>query len=234
MGIETAILGAAAIGAGSSYMASSSASDSADASTAAANAAAQLQYKTSQQQLEFAKQQYSDWQSIFGDTQTHLKNYYNNLSSDTIASLGIQNIEKEYARSSQMLDTALAQRGMSNSGATAAGLTQLEQTRMLGRAEAQTNAPMQAAQQKVSFLSAGMGQLSSTQSGINNAYTQQMSVLGQQYTGNIGQANQYNTLAANAGANVGGSISSGINQYMMYNAMNNAGTTNAMKSWWQG
>lgn len=234
MGIETAILGAAAIGAGASYMSSSSASDSADASIAAADAAAQLQYKTSQQQLEFAKQQYNDWQSIFGDTQIHLKNYYNNLSSDTIASLGIQNIEKEYARSSQMLDTALAQRGMSNSGATAAGLTQLEQTRMLGRAEAQTNAPMLAAQQKVSFLSAGMGQLSSTQSSINNAYTQQMNVLGQQYSGNMNQASQYNTLAANAGANVGGSISSGINQYMMYNALNNASTTNAMKSWWQG
>ena len=234
MGIETAILGAAVIGAGSSYMASSSASDSADASTAAANAAAQLQYKTSQQQLEFAKQQYNDWQSIFGDTQTHLKNYYNNLSSDIIASLGIQNIEKEYARSSQMLDTALAQRGMSNSGATTAGLTQLEQTRMLGRAEVQTNAPMQAAQQKAGFLSAGMGQLTNTQSGISNAYTQQMNVLGQQYSGNMNQASQYNTLAANAGANVGGSISSGINQYMMYNALNNAGTTNAMKSWWQG
>lgn len=234
MGIETAILGAAAIGAGSSVMSAKSASKASKKATSSADAAAQLQYEASSEQLAFSKQQYEDWQNIFGPIQDNLSSYYKNLSSDTVASLGIQNIEKEYARSTQLLDQALAKRGITNSGATEAGLTQLEQTRMLGRAEVQTNAPMQAAQQKASFLSAGMGQLSNVQSGISNAYTQQMGVLGQQYTGNIGQANQYNTLAANAGANVGGSISSGINQYMMYNALNNASTTNAMKSWWQG
>ncbi len=224
MGIETAILGAAVIGAGSSYMAAESASDSADASTAAASAAAQLQYKTSQQQLEFQKQLHDEWQGIFGPIQDNLSSYYQNLSSDTIASLGIQNIEKQYVQSRQNLDTALAKRGITDSGATVSGLSQLESARMLGKAEVQTQAPMQAAQQKLGFLNAGLGIQGGINQGISSAYTNQMNVLGQQSTAQLAQANQYSSQAAQGYAGIGSSIGSGINSYMMYNALNPTST----------
>lgn len=211
----TAVIGGSAVlGAVSSADAADQAASSADAATASADAAAKLQYKASAEQLAFAKQQYSDWQSIFGDTSANLKNYYNSMSSDTVASLGLQNIEKEYARSSQLLDQALAKRGMTNSGATEAGLTQLEQTRMLGRAQVRTDAPNTVAQQQAGFLGLGLGQQAGLQQGINNAYSNQMNMYGQQYTNQMDLANQQNKLAYQSAAGVGSSISSGINTYM--------------------
>ena len=61
-----AIVGAAAIGAGTSYMSSKSASKSADKAYASADATSQLQYEASMEQLDFQKKQYEDWENIFG------------------------------------------------------------------------------------------------------------------------------------------------------------------------
>ena len=214
-----AVVGAAAIGAGTSYMSSSKASKQADSARQSADAAAALQYEASMEQLAFNKQQYEDWQSIFGPVQQNLASYYKNLSPDTVASLGLQNIEQEYTRSTQQLDQALAKRGITNSGATEAGLTQLEQTRMLGRAQVRNDAPNIVAQQQANFLNIGMGQQSQLQQGINNAYTNQMNVHGQAYANQMGLASQQNDLAYKAAAGVGSSISSGINTYMMGSAL---------------
>jgi len=217
-GIATAIVGSAVVGAVSSSNAASSASSASKAATASADAAAQLQYETSNAQLEFSKQQYDDWQSIFGPIQDNLSSYYKNLSSDTVASLGIQNIEKEYARSSQLLDQSLAKRGLSNSGATTQSMTQLESARMLGRAEVQANAPMVSAQQQQGFLSIGLGAQQQAAAGINSAYGNQISLLGQQAVNATSQANNYSNQAAAGYAGIGSSIGQGINTYMTYNA----------------
>lgn len=226
--VAAAIVGTAAVGAISSKSAASSASASADKATASADAAAQLQYQASSEQLAFSKQQYDDWQSIYGPIQDNLSSYYKNLSSDTVASLGIQNIEKEYARSTQLLDQALAKRGISNSGATTQGMTQLESARMLGRAEVQSNAPMVAAQAQQGFLSAGLGIQSQSIAGINSAYGNQINMLGNQANAATNQANMYSQQAAAGYAGIGSSVGQGINTYLTasayqsQNALNNA------------
>ena len=215
-----AIVGAAAIGAGTSYMSSKSASKSADKAYASADATSQLQYEASMEQLDFQKKQYEDWENIFGPIQDNLSSYYKNMSPDSIASLGIQNIEQSYIQSRQNLDTQLAKRGITNSGATAAGLTSLENTRMLGKAEVRTNAPQQVAQQQLGFLSAGLGLQPSLQQGISGAMSNQMNMFGQQATNQQGMANQYSNQAAQAYSGIGSSIGQGINSYMTYNALN--------------
>lgn len=215
-----AIIGAAAIGAGTSYMSSKSASKSADKAYASADATSQLQYEASMEQLDFQKKQYEDWENIFGPIQDNLSSYYKNMSPDSIASLGIQNIEQSYTQSRQNLDTQLAKRGITNSGATAAGLTQLESSRMLGKAEVRTNAPQQVAQQQLGFLSAGLGLQPSLQQGISGAMTNQMNMFGQQATNQQGMANQYSNQAAQAYSGIGSSIGQGVNSYMTYNALN--------------
>lgn len=215
-----AIIGAAAIGAGTSYMSSKSASKSADKAYASADATSQLQYEASMEQLDFQKKQYEDWENIFGPIQDNLSSYYKHMSPDSIASLGIQNIEQSYTQSRQNLDTQLAKRGITNSGATAAGLTSLENTRMLGKAEVRTNAPQQVAQQQLGFLSAGLGLQPSLQQGISGAMTNQMNMFGQQATNQQGMANQYSNQAAQAYSGIGSSIGQGINSYMTYNALN--------------
>ena len=216
--VAAAIVGSAAVGAIASTSAAKSASKSAAAATSSADAAAKLQYEASSEQLAFSKQQYDDWQNIYGPIQDNLSSYYKNLSSDTVASLGIQNIEKEYNRSSQLLEQTLAKRGITNSGATTQGITQLESARMLGRAEVQANAPMVAAQQQQGFLSIGLGVQQQATAGINSAYGNQISLLGQQAANSISQANNYSNQAAAGYAGIGSSVGQGINTYMTYNA----------------
>lgn len=216
--VAAAIVGSAAVGAVASTSAAKKSSKAAQSATASADAAAQLQYEASSEQLAFSKQQYDDWQSIYGPIQDNLSSYYKNLSSDTVASLGIQNIEKEYARSSQLLDQALAKRGITNSGATTQGITQLESARMLGRAEVQANAPMVAAQQKQGFLSVGLGAQQQATAGINSAYGNQINLLGQQASNATSQATNYSNQAAAGYAGIGSSVGQGINTYMTYSA----------------
>ena len=225
-----AIVGSAALGAATSYSSSKSASKSADKAYASADAASQLQYETSMAQLDFQKEQYADWENIFGPIQDNLSSYYKHLSADSVASLGIQNIEQSYTQSRQNLDTQLAKRGITNSGATAAGLTSLENTRMLGKAEVRSTAEQTVAQQQLGFLGAGLGLESGLQQGVSNAYSNQANILGQQATNQLNQAGQYTGQAAQAYSGIGSSIGSGINSYMTYNALNPSTNTSNTSS----
>ena len=230
-----AIIGAAAIGAGTSYMSAKSSSKSADKAYASADAASQLQYETSMEQLNFQKEQYADWENIFGPIQDNLSSYYKNLSADSVASLGIQNIEQSYVQSRQNLDTQLAKRGITNSGATAAGLTSLENTRLLGKADVRSTAEQTVAQQQLGFLSAGLGLQSGLQQGVSNAYSNQANILGQQSVADTNSANNYSNQAAQAYSGIGSSVGTGISSYMQYNALNNASTnTNTSQTWLSG
>lgn len=228
-----AIVGSAAVGAASSYSASKSASKSADKAYASADAASKLEFETSMAQLDFQKEQYADWENIFGPIQDNLSSYYKNLSADSVASLGIQNIEQSYVQSRQNLDTQLAKRGITNSGATAAGLTSLENTRMLGKAEVRSTAEQTVAQQQLGFLSAGLGLQSGLQQGVSNAYSNQANILGQQSTAATNSANNYSNQAAQAYSGIGSSVGTGISSYMQYNALNNA-NTNTSQTWLSG
>lgn len=223
-----AIIGAAAIGAGSSYLSAKSQSKAASAAYSSADAASQLEYEVSMEQLNFAKEQYSDWEDIFGPVQQNLSDYYSNISADSVASQGIQSIEQEFTRSRQALDTALAKRGITNSGATAQSLTDLESTRMLGRADVQANAASEAAQQQANFMNLGYGQQAQLQNSISSAYSNQMSSLGNQASTQLGLAQNYSNNAAQAYSGIGSSIGSGISSYMTYSALN---PTNTNQSW---
>lgn len=234
-GIAVAIGGSAVVGGISSNNAAKKASASSAEAAAASKKAAKLQYQVSMAQLDFAKQQYNEWQGIFGPIEQNLSSYYKNLSSDTFAALGIQNIEQEYTRSREQLDTAMAKRGITDSGANAAGLTELETGRMLGRAQARAQAPTQVAQMQQGFLSIGLGQQAQLQQGISNAYSNQIGVFGQQVSNNLNQSNMYAQQAAQGYAGVGNAIGQGINTYMTANAyQSQSNLNNAMASNMQG
>lgn len=223
-----AIVGSAVLGAATSYSSAKSASKSADKAYSSADAASQLQYEASMEQLDFAKEQYAEWESVFGPIQQNLSDFYQSRSSDSIASQGIQAIEAEFTRSRQQLDASLAKRGITNSGATAASLTQLESSRMLGRANVQANADSQLASEASNFMNLGYGQQAGLQNNISNAYTQQMSNAGNQISTQNQLANQYSNQAAQAYSGIGSSVGSGISSYMTYNALNNGSGTNSL------
>ena len=196
-GLTAAIVGVTAIGA-SIYGASES---SKAASKAAKSQDKSMQAATdvSMAQLDFQMQQYEDWQSVFGDIQQNLSKYYNTMTPETQAAVGLQNIQQEYQKSRENLQRQLAQRGISNSGVMAEGLTQLEMSRALASANTRAQAPQQVAQQQASFLGLGLGQQGALQAGISTAYGQQAQLFSN-------QAGVYGQQAAMAGQSMGQAI----------------------------
>jgi len=210
-----ALLGSAAIGAATSYASANAAGDAADASAAAQDRASQREYVVAMRQQDFNEQQYADWKAIYGDTEHNLGEYYNRLDPDKFASLGLQNIQREYQKSSENVQRTLAQRGLSGSGIEAASLTSLEAAKAQSMANTRTMAEDQVAQSQMNFLGLGLGQRTSIQGNINNAYNNQIGVLqnqanqqGQRFL----QASQQEAQAWNSFGNV---IGQGMQAYAM-------------------
>ena len=207
MGIETAIIGASVLGGVASASSASKASKSANAATEASSEAAAAQ-------LAFTKEQYEDWKATFGDIQDNLSAYYKNLTPETIQAQGAQALKQEYAATSQQLTQSLAQRGISGSGLEAQVMTDLATKQAQDQANLRVQAPIMAAQEKMKFLSLGLGQGQLATQGVTGAYSNQASLASQ-------QASMYNQQAAQASQGIGASLSSGINSYLSYNAMQN-------------
>lgn len=204
--IAAAVVGSAVVGAASSSSAASKASKSADKATAASSEAAAAQ-------LAFAKEQYADWEKVYGPIQDNLSSYYNSLTPNTIEAAGIQNINQQYTLANKQITQSLAQRGISSSGLEGQAIVDLASKQAQDTANLKIQAPLMAAQEKSKFLSLGMGQYSGATAGVQNAY-------GTQATLAANQASMYNQQAASATAGIGASLSSGVNSLMSYNAMN--------------
>lgn len=215
-----AIIGSALIGAASSASSAKSASSAASQQAAASQAATDASLQASREQLEFQKQQYADWESIFGPIQENLSSYYQSLSPDTYAAMGLQNLQQSYTTSKQSLDRALAQRGLSTSGAAAQALTDLESQRMLGGASIRQSAAQEVATQKQNFLALGLGQGSTLQQGVAGAYGNIASTNMQAAGNAMALQGTYANQAASAYAGIGQSLGSGLSTYMTYNALN--------------
>jgi len=205
--VATAAIGSAVIGGAIAY-------DAAEKSAAASDRATKAASEAADEQLAFQKQQYQDWQDVYGPIEDNLAEFYQNYDADQITSLGLQNIEQEYNASKSSLLKEMAQRGLDTSGLTAAGLTQLEASKASERANVRSQAPLQAAQAQQSFLGMGLGLESSLQQGVSGAYQSQQSIYSQ-------QAQLQGQQAAVAAQGVGqaiGSIGTGIGTYAQIQA----------------
>lgn len=200
-----AIIGASALGAASSYSSSKKASSAAAAATESSEA-------SSAAQLAFTKEQYADWKNTFGGLSENLSDFYNNLTPAHYEASGVQNLKETYASATKNIDQALAQRGIASSGLQAQAMTDLASSEAKAEAEVRTQAPYAVAQQQMSFLSLGMNQ---GQNAVNNV----TSSYGQQAQNFTNTANQQLAMSNQAAQGVGSSLSSGINSYMTYNAM---------------
>jgi hypothetical protein len=143
-GVASAIVGTAVVGAVVQNNASKRATKSSNAASA--------------KELEFAQKQYDDWLQVFGPMQDNLAEYYNNLTPDYIASTGLQNVESERAVALDRINQSLAQRGLLGSGLEAGAIVDVELETAQRKSQVRSEAPMQAAQQKLNFLSLGYGQ----------------------------------------------------------------------------
>lgn len=205
--VAAAVVGSAVVGAVSSASASSKASKSADAATAASSEAAAAQ-------LEFEKEQYADWEKVYGPIQDNLSAYYNSLTPEKYEAQSIQAINQSYAAANTQITQSLAQRGIATSGLAAQAQVDLATKRAQDTATVRATSDQAVANEKMKFLSLGMGQYANTTAGVSNAYGNQANLAAQ-------QSNMYSNQAFQAAQGVGTALSSGVNSYLTYNAMQN-------------
>lgn len=120
---------------------------------------AQREYnKIAQAQLDFAMEQYNDWEAVFGPVQDILSEYYSNLTPELIEAQGLEEFELEKEAQMGYLRETLAQRGIATSGIAAEAETQAALASASTRARIRAEAPMKAAQQQAEFLRIGLNQ----------------------------------------------------------------------------
>lgn len=148
-----------------------------------------------EEQLAWEREQYQDWQNIYGGLEENLSDYYNTLSADTIAVEQLENFAFERDAALDRMRTQLAQRGIESSGITAAAELSSSLASAEAGAQIRSSAPRQAAQEKQAFLQTGLAQ--NPKAGIRNAYAQNVNAVQQEGTNRTNRA--YNFAAQQDG-----------------------------------
>lgn len=124
-----------------------------------------------EQQMQFMQGQMEQWNSVFGDTQALLADYYNNLSPEKRIAQGFESLESQYNQASKRVNQTLAQRGLAGSGADAQANTDLLMSLAKEKSKVEQNAEAQVAQERLGFFNMGQQQKNFLLSGMNNAMT---------------------------------------------------------------
>ncbi len=120
--------------------------------------------------IEFQKEQYKDWQAVYGDLQSNLGDYYKSLTPERTTAMGLQNVQKEYQAAIKDINATAAQRGIAGSGLETSAIVGARLENAKQRATVRTMAPVQVAQEKAGFLSLGLGQGTQMLQTVGNAY----------------------------------------------------------------
>jgi len=134
-----------------------------------------MQYKAAKQAaavqkeaLEFQKERYAKWQSIYGPLQEDLSTYYKNLTGKSISNEEVQKIQMELQKANEQTSASLAARGISGSGVEASLLNSNEFNADMLKAQSIATGDQKAAALKSGFLNAGMGLESNAASAVSN------------------------------------------------------------------
>lgn len=173
----------------------------------------------SDEQIQLYKDQLDNFQSVFGNVEQNLQNYYKSLSADSVAAKEIQNLEVEFNRASTQINQQLAQRGLSSSGAAASANVTLATNLALNRASARSNAEQNVANQQLSWYTLGQQQKQTALSGLSNAYSQAIGLQGNlaNYYGN--QASSSGQVATQSFSNIGSTINNAIGGSVVASAL---------------
>lgn len=123
-------------------------------------------------QLDFAKEQYADWQSVYGPLQDNLAEYYSGLDSEFYAAVGLESQQLEQQNMIRNIEERMAQSGIDSRSGIAQSLTaQAELAGAEQRAAIRRDAPRAVAEDKTRFLQIGLGQ--NPASSLQNVLSQQ-------------------------------------------------------------
>lgn len=112
----------------------------------------------SRENLEFQREQYDRWVSIYGDLQENLGKYYETLGPERIISFGLQAQQREYQKAKIDINKNLARRGLSDSKFADYTRSNLRLSNAQSRAQIRATAPDVVRQQQQNWLGIGLGQ----------------------------------------------------------------------------
>jgi len=148
-------------------------------SSRAASEAASEQGDAAAAQLAFEQERYDDWQAVYGPIQDNLSAYYQNVTPEYYAAVGLETFEQQYQTRLQRMEENFAQRGIDPSSGLAASMeAQAELAAAETRAGIRRDAPRQAVEDKSRFLQIGLGQ--NPASSVSGALSQQTQMAQQQ------------------------------------------------------
>lgn len=107
--------------------------------------------------LAFEYEKYDDWQATYGSIQDNLSDYYQNLTPEYYAAVGLEAFNQEQQASMTRVEQSLAQRGLADSSLATSIEAQSELDAAETRAGIRRDAPAQARQEQSNFLSMGLG-----------------------------------------------------------------------------
>jgi len=201
-GVIGAVAGAAA-GIGQA-VASSNASKRAAKSQAEA---LRSQEAAQEEQLDFQKSQYDDWQSVYGPVRENLASLYMDLTPETFAASGLAKLDQEYQQQFDDFERQFAQRGIdSPTQDMLQGSMALQHSR--DSANVRQQAPLQVAGVQQNFLNQNV--TNPAASGVANALGNTANLYGNQANFYGQQQRYYDQATANAVSGIGSSLAGGI------------------------
>lgn len=212
----TAVAGAAAAGASASASAKAAKANMSAADRAATlqAEAAERQAEIAQEQLDFQKQQYEDWESVYGPVRENLSDFYQDLTPETYTASGLSQIDQQYEATLLEFDRQFAQRGIDSPAQDALQL-QVGLNAAGQKAAIRQRAPLTVASAQQGFLASNVSNPAAT--GVASSYQNQANVYGQQAGVYGQQANAFRSQAARdqaayeqSIAAIGTSVSKGI------------------------
>lgn len=213
-----AIVGAAAIGGVINYAASENAKSAQKQATKAMEKSSDAQAAIAQEQLAFSKEQYDDWQRVYGPIQDRLSSFYQNLDPQSFAAQSVKQLQQQYSQVSEQMERSWAQRGI-DSPAQEAMQQQAALGMARGAAEIRANAPLQLATAQQGFLNQQVSNPATAS--IANASANLGNVFGNQAAMAQGQANAYGQQYGQAMQGVGQAITGGVAGYFQNQAYQN-------------
>ncbi len=170
-----------------------------------ADKATKAQADASEAQIEFEREQYDDWKELYGPIEQNLATYYQGVTPETYAAVGLEDYNEQYQKSVERMNETFAQRGiLPSSGIAASTAAQGELAASEARANIRVSAEQQAINDKTNFLQIGMGQ---------NPSNSMSQALGQQAALATQQSNLANQAAGQAWSSAASAIPSAIFAY---------------------
>ena len=125
--------------------------------------------------LKFQREQHQDWKNVFGDLQENLKEYYDRLDGSSTTAERIRVLNTELNKATKDTTQALTQRGLGTSGAMGQAISNINYQGAQQRATIRGMQEQDAINQKLGFLSLGLGQGTAYAGLVGQAATSQAS-----------------------------------------------------------